>query len=306
MEHNEKLKWYDSGYVVISLIIGCILVIIFTSQSFAAGEKLSLELIGSVINHNSTYLILLIYFIFLNFRFGKKYFNYFNLLLVFLYFLSSITSFLTIISSFSLTTVLTFTINFVFFIYLIHTMSRGTRVWKEFHFSKSPFNELTNEWLFCCILVLASFLLAVRLISTTALSGVILSVLDSIYFALFARYIYLYREYLDKKKIDSNNMGNFDEVRDKINEKVEDASKIVQGVLDKTELDDKIVDGIQKVGKEIDQFIDDNQINKKVNDTVNDLSEEVEKVEEKIVPKTRKKTSSKSKNKDNDKLKGDE
>ena len=297
---NDKnnIKWYDNARFLSIMIIICILTIIISSQSFAVIETFSLDLVWSIINHNSMYFVLLIYFIFINLRFGKRYFNYLNAILIFLYLLVTVTSFLTIISSFSLTTVLTFTINFTFSIYLIHTLLRGTRIWSDYHFDKSPFNELTNEWYFCTILVLTSFLLAVKLISTTVINGVVISILDSIYCCLFARYIYLYREFLDHKKIDSNNSGNFDEVRDSIQE-----------VLDKTEIDDKIVEvkdkvafGLSKVGDEIDQFIDNNHINKKVNNALDDVS--------KIIiddNNTKKKTIRKrTVKKDKDKVKGDE
>ncbi|MBR2827616.1 MAG: hypothetical protein IKE70_00070, partial [Bacilli bacterium] len=208
--NNNNMKWYnDAGFLSI-LLIGIILIIIFFSQSFLGGNNLSLHFIGSVINHNSSYLVVLVYFIFIQFSFGKRYFNYFNVLLTFLYFLATITSFLTILQSFSLTTVLTFTLHFVFLVYLFHTMFRGTRVWKEYHLGESPFNELNNEWLFYAVCVLSLFLLAVKLISTTVLSGVFLSTMDSIYFILLGRYIFLYREFLDHKKLDSNNEGNFD------------------------------------------------------------------------------------------------
>ena len=42
-------------------------------------------------------------------------------------------------------------------------------------------------------------------------------------------------------EIDSHNEGNFDEVREK-----------VQVVLDKTDIDDKIVDGVEKIKKTFD------------------------------------------------------
>ncbi len=236
--NSKVIKWYNDANLISTLIIGCILVIILLGQSFAVGEGLSL--IGSIINHNSTYFVLLIYFIFLNFRFGKRYFNYLNAVLILLYLILTVTSFLTIIHSFSLTTVLTFTIHFVLLIYLLHTMVRGTRFWKEFHFQNSPFNELTNEWLFYCVFVLATFLLAVRLISTTVLDGVILSLMDSIYYILFARFIFLYRDYLDKKKKDVDNKGNFDEIKNKIQEKIDDASNAVQDFLDNKKEDQKL------------------------------------------------------------------
>lgn len=228
-------KWYDNGFIIDLLIIFVIFLIIISSQSFANGE-LSFALFSSVINHNSIYLLVLVYFILLNFSFGKKYFNYLNIFLIFIYFITTVTSFLTVVQSFSLAVALTFMLNFLLFVYLSHTLLRGTRFWKEFHLSSSPFNELTNIGVFYAVVVISVFLLAVNLISTVAIRGVIITVLDTSYYLLLGRYIYLYCNYLDSHHIDTNNEGNFNEVRGK-----------VQKVLDKTEIDDVIIESIKGV-----------------------------------------------------------
>ena len=299
-EKSQKIKWYDDAGFLSLLMIGCILIIVFFSQSFLGGKDLSFHFIGSVINHNSTYLVVLVYFLFIQFSFGKRYFNYFNVLLTFLYFITTITSFLTILQSFSLATVLTFTLHFVLLIYLFHTMFRGTRVWKEYHLSESPFNELTNEWLFYTVCVLSLFLLAVRFISTTALSGVFLSTLDSIYFVLLGRYIFLYREFLDRKKLDSNNKGNFDELREKIKDTVEDCSEKIQNVLDQTDIDEKVIELKDKVVEAIvpDGNKDSNDDSSK--DTIKKDNTEI-KEKKKSISRKEKKEDSKEK-----KLKGEE
>ena len=236
---EKKLKWYDNAKWITRLIIGVIFLIIICSQSFASGE-LSFTLFSSVINHNSIYLLILAYFILIQFSVGKKYFNYFNIFLIFVYIITATTSLLTMIQSFTLITVLSFCLQFVFMIYLAHTMLRDTRFWKEFHLSDSPFNEISNETNYYIVCLLSTVLLIVNLISTVVVSGVVISVLDMAYYLLFGRYIYLYYEYLDKHKLDSENSGNFNEVREK-----------VQKVLDQTEIDDVIVDGLKEVKKKI-------------------------------------------------------
>ena len=263
----KKVKWYDNGEILTSIILGIITLIVICSQGLANGQ-LSFAFFSSVINHNSIFILVFVYFAFLKFDFGKKYFNYLNIVLVFLYFLTTITSLLTVIQSFSLTTVLSFVLNLFFLIYLSHTLFRDTIIWKDYHLSASPFNELTNEWFFYTILVVAVLSLAVDLISTVEIDGVIISFLDAVYYGLFARYIYLYREYLDAKKLDSNNSGNFDEVREK-----------VQEVLDKTEIDDKIVDGIKNVHEKVDNFIKDKEIDEKVEN----IKEEITKTSNEVM-----------------------
>ena len=227
-EKQKTVKWYNKGESVTNAIIGVILAIIICSQSFANGE-FSIALFSSVINHNSIYLLVLVYFILLKLSVGKKYFNYLNVFLVFIYSIATFTSLLTVIQSFSLTQMLTFLMNFLLLLYMIHTLFRDSTIWKDFRLSASPFNELTNEWFYHSMIIISIILLIVNLISTVVVSGVVIAILDTIYYVLFGRYIFLYREYLDHKQLDSDNEGNFDEVREK-----------VQVVLDKTEIDDKI------------------------------------------------------------------
>ena len=283
---REKVeKWYDNGSTVTSTIIGVILAIIICSQSFANGE-FTLALFSSVINHNSIYLLIVIYFILLKFPVGKKYFNYLNIFLMFIYFIATITSLLTVVQSFSLIPALSFILNLIILLYLIHTLFRDTVIWKDFHLSSSPFNELTNEWFFYAIFVVSIIILAVNLISTVVVSGVVIAILDTVYYILFGRYVYLYREYLDHKKIDVDNEGNFDEVRGK-----------VQVVLDKTDIDDKIVEHYHNAKKTVTNFVEENKLDEKakaVKDKIVETSSDVEKkVKDVLTEKPKKKDSKK-------------
>lgn len=242
---KEKIKWYESGNAITNLIIGIIILIIICSQSFAVVTNASLDLFSSVINHNSIYLLILVYFIFIKTKVGKRYFNYLNIFLVFLYFISTITSLLTLIQSFSLNTILAFVENSVLLIYLVHTMFRDTRLWKEYHISKSPFNEISNDGYYNALIVIVVFTLVINLISTVVVSGLFISILDAIYILLFGRYIYLYRDYLDYHKLDSDNEGNFDGLR-----------KDIQNVLDSTTIDDKAVEIVNNIKDTTEDLID--------------------------------------------------
>lgn len=277
---DKKQVWYNNGNVIVNLIIGVILTIIICSQSFVTTHGSSLELFSSIINHNSIYLFILVYFIFLKFKVGKKYFNYFNILLVFIYVLTTLTSFLTVIQSFSLNTIIDFIINISLLMYLFHTMFRDTRIWNGLHINKSPFNEIDNEVNYYIILVISVFYLIVNLISTVVVSGVVIALLDTIYYVLFGRYIYLYRRYLDNKRIGIRGLGNFDEVREKITD-VTDSMK-----------------------KEIDDFVKEKEIDKKIDklgDKIEDATKKVEKDVSKKVKKVKKDVEKKVKSKKGDK-----
>lgn len=258
---DKKVKWYDSANTVTSLIIGVIILIIVFTQSYALGRNGSLELFTSIINHNSIYLFTLIYFILIKFYIGKRYFNYLSVFLIFIYFITTTTSFLTFIQAFSINSALDFLLNVLLLVYLLHTLMRDTRVWREFYLSKSPFNELPNEFMFYSIIVISMILLAVNLISTVIISGVVVSILDTIYVILLARYVYLYRLFLDKKKIDVGDNMNLDDLKKKIKEVDQEVSKTVDGIakniddyVKEKEIDkkiDKAVETTKEVGKEI-------------------------------------------------------
>lgn len=258
---DKKIKWYDNANTITSMIIGTIILIIIFSQSYALGRNGSLELFTSIINHNSIYLFILIYFVIIKFYFGKRYFNYLSVFIIFIYFITTTTSFLTLIQAFSLNSTLDFLLNILLLVYLLHTLMRDTRVWREFYLSKSPFNELPNDFMFLSIIVVSIILLAVNLISTIVVSGVVISILDTVYVILLSRYIYLYRKFLDKKKIDMGDTMNLEDLKKTIKEVDKEVSKTVDGIakniddyVKEKEIDkkiDKAKDEVVKVGKEV-------------------------------------------------------
>ena len=261
---KNKESWFDDARSITTILIVLIVGIIILSQSFAINNNLStVEILRNIVNHNIVYLLLLVYFIGIKTYFGKKNFDYFSLILIGLYLIVSITSLLTVFQSLNLGAIVSFILNFVLFIYIVHVFLRNTRIWKDFKLSKSPFNELGNEWLFSAAIVLAVTKLAVTLIFTTSIDGAFLSFLDCIFTCLFARYIYLYRDFLDCKKIDANNDGDFDNYREKLNDFVEDnnlndtvdaikdfgdnVKDSVNKVLDKTDIDEKFIEAKDKI-----------------------------------------------------------
>jgi len=279
MKDKKAIKWYDSANMITTLIIIVIGLIIVCSQSFALGKYSSIELFTSIINHNSVYLFILVYFVLLKFYIGKRYFNYLSVLIIFLYFITTITSFLTLIQSFSLNTTLDFILNFFILIYLLHTLIKDTRIWREFYFCNSPFNELSNDFMFYTIIVIALFLLAVNLINTVIMSGVIIAILDTIYILLLARYTYLYRKYLeDKKHIGGDEKVNlddikktFNEVDKKVSKELDDFGKRVNDYVKEKEIDkkiDKAKDTVVKTTKDVGK-----QIGEGVKEAANDIKE---------------------------------
>ena len=233
---KTEIEWYDNPGIVTNVIITLIAVIIILSQSFAINNNLSTqEILRSIINHNSVYLIVLVYFVALKTKIGKRYFDFLNVFLILLYFITGVTSILTVFQSFSLETLISCAMHLVLFIYLFHTFFRRTRVWREFHLTKSPFNEIKNDAYFYSITVLVVLLLAIDLIATTTFDGTVLALFDAIYMVLFSRYVYLYGCFLDNKEKKINPTTSIEEIKEKVEEVKERLDDVVDDIQEKVE-----------------------------------------------------------------------
>lgn len=230
MNKDKNVFWYDDGGKLTTVLVGLILLIIILSQSFAINNNLSaIDIFSNIINHNTIYLLMLVYFVTLKTFIGKKYFNHINCLVILMYFIMSLTSLLSVFHAFSLNSLLAVALNVLIFIYVFHVFLKDTRIWKEFKLYKSPFRELDNDWFFSTIVIICVILLAVNLISTTTLDGTFLTLLDSFYIVLFSRYIYLYNDYLVSKNPKKETAFKaLDDVKDKVEEefnKIKEAIK---------------------------------------------------------------------------------
>lgn len=245
---QKEIEWYDNPGIVTTILIGLIALIIILSQSFAINNNLSTEaILKSIINHNSIYLMVLVYFVALKTKTGKKYFDFLNVFLILLYFITGLTSFLTLFQSFSLKSLLNLALHVTLFVYLFHTFFRRTRVWNDFKLKKSPFNEITNDVYFYTIFVLVVTLLAIDLIVTTTFDGTVLALLDSIYIMLFARYTYLYACFLDRKEKKLSTTTDFSEVKEKVEEVKEKVEEVVSNIAeDATNKIEKIIEEDKK------------------------------------------------------------
>lgn len=200
-EVKRESEWYDNPNFLTSIILGVIIVIIILSQAFAVKNNIgTLNILRSLFNHNSTYVIALVYFALIKFKVGKKYFNFINVFYIFMYVLIVLASFLTIFQSFGIFSLTNLLLNLVLLFFMIYTFLGSSRYWKEFNLDQIPFDEVSNEWYFYSICILSFVILLANLIGATNFDSVILSLFDAIYIILFGRYIYLYKEYEDHKK----------------------------------------------------------------------------------------------------------
>ena len=181
--------------------------------------------------------------------------------MIIVFFITFITSILTVFQSFGLATLLSLAIHTLMLVYFFHIFMRGTRLWKEFNLSKSPFNELTNEWFFYALVIIEVILFTVNLISTATFNGTVLATFDCIYIIFFARYIYLYGTYLDFKNINTKNTGNFDKYKEKVSDIASDIGEKINDVTD--QVTEKITEATTIPVEKKDKVKENSKTNKK-------------------------------------------
>ena len=200
MKNNKEKDWFDSPRMVTYVIIGLLIVLIILSQSFAINSQLGTsDIIRSILNHNSIYVLTLIYFVMLHFKVGKKYFDHLNVIMLVFFGLITLASMFTVFQSFGLASLLQLGINILFTIYFLYALISNTVIGKELHLSTSVIVELKNEQYFYLITTLLVIHLVVALINSTSFESIVISLLEVLFYFLFARYISLYKEYDDMK-----------------------------------------------------------------------------------------------------------
>ena len=200
MKNNKEKDWFDSPRMVTYVIIGLLIVLIILSQSFAINSQLGTsDIIRSILNHNSIYVLTLIYFVMLHFKVGKKYFDHLNVIMLIFFGLITLASMFTVFQSFGLASLLQLGINILFTVYFLYAFISNTVTGKELHLSTSVIVELKNEQYFYLITTLLVIHLVVALINSTSFESIVISLLEVLFYFLFARYISLYKEHDDMK-----------------------------------------------------------------------------------------------------------
>ena len=230
-EKNKKLVWYDNANVLTNIILVSAIVVIVISQSMAVNSDVNaIVMLRNLLNHNLTYIAALVYFVLLKTKVGRRNFNLINVVYICLYVLNTIASVFTIIQSFSLSSIFALVLNVIVLSYMCTTFLPETRIWNDFGLNKLSLQEIKNDWFFTSIEVVGLLLMLVNLITVVNFYGIILTLFDTIYIILFARYIYLYKKYNDDSSLN-------DVKEDKLIS--HDENSIVKKVVEDTSLKEK-------------------------------------------------------------------
>ncbi len=221
MNKNNEKDFFDSPSMVTFILIGLLVVLIILSQSFAIQSHMAAsDIFRSIINHNSIYLISLIYFILIRIKFGKKYFDYLNLIMFIFYLLTTFASLFTIFQSFGFSSILSLAFNVLITLYFGYSFFTSTVIGKDLKLSDSPLAEINNGQYYYLLIGIIAISLIVSLLSVNSFEDVVVYLLEAIYQFMFVRYIYLYKEYIERKE-ESNNIS-----KDKDESKEENITKV--------------------------------------------------------------------------------
>lgn len=208
MNKENRNIWYNNPDILTTIILVMAIIIIVISQAIAVNSNLTAEaMIRNLFNHNFIYMVGIVYFALLKTKIGRSNFNLINVIYILLYIMVTFASIFTIFQSFGLSAIINLVLNIIIVCYLVYTFLPETRIWNELKFNKLPLNEVKNDLFFYIVSVLSITLLLVNLIDVSGFSGVVITVFDTLYIILFSRYIYLYKDYIDKddkKKVKSN------------------------------------------------------------------------------------------------------
>ena len=226
MNKNNEKDFFDSPSMITFILIGLLVVLIILSQSFAIQSHMEAgDIFRSIINHNSIYLVSLIYFILIRVKFGKKYFDYLNLIMFTFYLLTTFASLFTIFQSFGFSSILTLAFNVLITLYFGYSFFTSTVIGKDLKLSDSPLAEINNGQYYYLLIGIIAISLIVSLISVNSFEDVVVYLLEAIYQFMFVRYIYLYKEYIERKE-ESNNISKDNDKPKEENVIVEDKKEI--------------------------------------------------------------------------------
>ena len=220
MNKSKEIDFFDSPSMITYILIGLLVVLIILSQSFAIQSHMAAgDIFRSIINHNSIYLVSLIYFILIRVKFGKKYFDYLNVVMFVFYLLTTFASLFTIFQSFGFDSILNLAFNVLITLYFGYSFFTSTVIGKDLRLSDSPLAEINNGQYYYLLIGIIAISLIVSLVSVNSFEDVVVYLLEAIYQFMFVRYIYLYKEYIERKELEAS------KEKEKKEEKVEEVKE---------------------------------------------------------------------------------
>ena len=111
-------------------------------------------------------------------------------------------------------------------LYFGYSFFTRTVIGKDLKLSDSPLAEINNGQYYYLLIGIIAISLIVSLVSVNSFEDVVVYLLEAIYQFMFVRYIYLYKEYVERKELDI--------VKEKEHEKEKTVDKVEEVKEDET------------------------------------------------------------------------
>ena len=200
MNKSNERDFFDSPNMITYILIGLLVVLIILSQSFAIQSHMEAgDIFRSIIKV----------------KFGKKYFDYLNVTMFVFYLLTTFASLFTIFQSFGFYSILNLAFNVLITLYFGYSFFTSTVIGKDLGLSDSPLSEINNGQYYYILIGIIAISLIVSLVSVNSFEDVVVYLLEAMYQFMFVRYVYLYKEYIERKELEASKEKKQDEEKPK-------------------------------------------------------------------------------------------
>ena len=155
----------------------------------------------------------------------RQYFDYLNVIIFAFYLLTTFASLFTIFQSFGFDSILNLAFNVLITLYFGYSFFTRTVIGKDLKLSDSPLAEINNGQYYYLLIGIIAISLIVSLVSVNSFEDVVVYLLEAIYQFMFVRYIYLYKEYVERKELDIAKEKEKEHEKEKTVDKVEEVKE---------------------------------------------------------------------------------
>ena len=131
------------------------------------------------------------------------------------YLLTTFASLFTIFQSFGFYSILNLAFNVLITLYFGYSFFTSTVIGKDLRLSDSPLSEINNGQYYYILIGIIVISLVVSLVSVNSFEDVVVYLLEAMYQFMFVRYVYLYKEYIERKELEVSKEKKQDEEKPK-------------------------------------------------------------------------------------------
>ncbi len=197
---KKTVEWFNNPNLIVNMMIGLLAIGILISQTVAIRSGLDFQqAVNQLFNDNSVYTIYLVYFVSLNFKFGKRHFDALSVVMFVFQSIILLTSLLNIIQAVGLISIFDFIMHVALWLYISNSLIKRTSFWKNLNLEQVSFTFIKNIDYFYIVVASSLIILILGLIGSLDFNYVLIILLDCLVYIGVARYLYLFSKYFEDK-----------------------------------------------------------------------------------------------------------